>query len=367
MSDPVCAYQDLCSGCQYLGISYDEQRKLKQAHLEALLRAHALEAPKSEWVSAGAFYLRDRLDFTWNQNRLGLFSQAKSEIIDLDQCLQLSLLLQQWLTEFRNFKWSFQKASFRLRVSPHGVRGVWIDAANIDIKALLEEKNTLHELSQNAIVEIGQRRKIAKFKDNEWKLKDPEFHPWFQSWHQDRPVDLYCQVASFTQPSLQANRLIAQHLRSWMQEIGPQRILEFGSGIGNLSFPMLEFAKSYTACEIDSLAVEGFKRSLQKQDLSSEVELLVGDFQKNQNVDFSRFDLALCNPPRSGIKDFVLPILEEPVKAPPYLVYMSCFPESLAQDLARLKNLNYDIQKIAIVDQFPQTEHYEVLTLLQRK
>lgn len=367
MSDPVCAYQDLCSGCQLLGIPYSEQKGRKILHLTELLKSHGIGHPETEWLSAGAFYNRDRLDFTWGQNRLGLFSQAKSEIVDLEKCLQLSPALQDWLTEFRKIRWPMAKASFRLRVSPEGTRGVWIDTANIDVKVLLEEKSILEDLTRKAVVEIGQRRKIAHFVNSEWKLRDPEFHPWFQTWMKDRPIDLFCQIASFTQPSLQANHLIATRLRDWMQELGSLRVIEFGCGIGNLSFPMLEFARSYTACEIDALAVEGFRRSLARQNMTSSVELLVGDFQKNQNLDFSKFDLALCNPPRSGLKDFVLPILENPAQAPEFLIYMSCFPESLAQDLAKLKSVQYKIQKIAIVDQFPQTDHYEVLTLLQRK
>ena len=216
-------------------------------------------------------------------------------------------------------------------------------------------------------MEIGQRRKVPRLVNGQFKLQDPELQIWFQTWLQDKPVDLFCHIASFTQPSLRANHLIADQLREWMMEIGPQRILEFGSGIGNLSIPMLEFATTFTACELDALSIEGFQKTLNHHGLESRVEFLVGDFQKNRNLDFTKYDLALCNPPRSGLKDFVLPILENPSKAPSFLIYMSCFPESLVYDLERLKTANYEIKKISIVDQFPQTKHYEVLTLLQRK
>ncbi|MNT82095.1 23S rRNA (uracil-C(5))-methyltransferase RlmCD [compost metagenome] len=52
---------------------------------------------------------------------------------------------------------------------------------------------------------------------------------------------------------------------------------------------------------------------------------------------------------------------------PEYFLYMSCYPESLARDLSRLKEWGYEINELSLLDQFPQTTHYEVLTLLQRK
>ena len=123
---PVCRYQDLCSGCQLLEQSYDQQRESKIHDLEKPLKAKSLSFPGSiEWRSLDAFYLRDRLDFTWSSGKLGLFAQDKSDIVDLEICLQLSPALQSWLTEFRKIKWPFQKASFRLRVGPQGQRGVW--------------------------------------------------------------------------------------------------------------------------------------------------------------------------------------------------------------------------------------------------
>jgi 23S rRNA (uracil1939-C5)-methyltransferase len=52
---------------------------------------------------------------------------------------------------------------------------------------------------------------------------------------------------------------------------------------------------------------------------------------------------------------------------PKFFIYMSCFPDSLAYDIERLQSYGYDTKNLTIIDQFPQTKHYEVLALLQRK
>lgn len=369
-----CPYKNLCSGCQYLDFPYDQQIILKIQELHHLLKENSLDfSGEIQFVSAGASHLRDRLDFSWSQERLGLYQKDSRDLVDIETCAQLSPELQKWLSEFRRFKWPVEKASFRLRVNQYGERGVWIDMANIDIKNLLNERSLLQELQDLSFVEIGQRRKVPTLKEGQYKLQDPELNVWFQTWMGTEAVDLYCHVASFTQPSLQANKKIADLISTWVKTNTQGRIIEFGSGIGNLSFPALTYAESLTACEIDQLSLEGLQKTLDHLPVSlkHKKELLQihrGDFQKKLTQDFSQFDLIMANPPRSGLMNFLNPLEElTKEKRPESFIYMSCFPESMARDMAVLYRCGYKIKELVIVDQFPQTRHYEVLFLLQRE
>lgn len=369
-----CPYKDNCTGCHYLDFSYAEQIQSKLSHLSKLFESKSLASLSPfQFSSAGVSHLRDRLDFSLQEGRLGLYSKDRKNILDIEVCAQLSPPLQAWLTEVRKISWPFTKGSLRLRIGPQGQRGIWLDFANIDIKALLEEKTLLRDLQKNAFVEIGQRRKVPVWNGQEYKLKDPEHHVWFQTWMQERPVDLYCQVASFTQPSLQSNKLICDTVNEWIRSFPRARLIEFGSGIGNLTLPALAAAESVTACEIDELSLEGLRKSLENlppdlQSLRSRLTIHRGDFQKKLLQDFSAFDGVIANPPRSGLLNFLSPLEQLTAnKRPQFFIYMSCFPESMVVDLERLKNCDYQILKTILVDQFPQTSHYEVLTLLQRK
>lgn len=348
---------------------YGEQKLLKTEHLQSLSQSFNLDLDCAiDFLRLQPSHLRDRLDFTLINGQLGLYSKDHQQIIDLPFCQQLSPALQDWLTDFREIQWPLQKASFRLRVGPAGQRGLWIDAANIDIKALLDEKQLLQNLQKRCFVEIGQKRKVPTEVAGILKLRDPEHRVWFQSWMGDSPIDLYCQVASFTQPSLLANKAICQLISSWVSKLDHPRILEFGSGIGNLSFPALLHAHSLTACEIDHRSLEGFRKTLADLSLQHKVQIHAGDFQKKLTEDFSNFDLILCNPPRSGLMNFLEPLDSlQHGQRPKYFLYMSCFPESLCKDLQKLVQLGYKIEEMTIADQFPQTSHYEVLCLLQRK
>lgn len=369
-----CPYAPDCGGCQHIGVPYGDQAQNKINDLSGLFKAASVAFPQPlKVLSAGPAHLRDRLDFSLQDGRLGLYRTDRHEILDIEVCAQLSPALQEWLSDFRKIQWPFKRGSFRLRVGPAGQRGLWIDLANIDIKTLLDEQGILRSLQQQAFVEIGQRRKVPVWTGNEFKLRDPEHHVWFQSWMHEIPVNLYCQVASFTQPSHTANRIICDVIYDWVKRYKAQRLIEFGSGIGNLTFPALAGAESVLACEIDELSLQGLERSLNElpeslSHLKDRVTIYRGDFQKKLTQDFSQFDGVLANPPRSGLMGFLNPLKNlAPEQRPEFFIYMSCYPESMARDLVTLQECGYRMQEVYIVDQFPQTDHYEVLGLLQRE
>jgi tRNA/tmRNA/rRNA uracil-C5-methylase (TrmA/RlmC/RlmD family) len=49
---------------------------------------------------------------------------------------------------------------------------------------------------------------------------------------------------------------------------------------------------------------------------------------------------------------------------PPAIIYVSCNPQTLAENLVDLMAAGYDLKKLQAIDMFPQTPHCEVLTLL---
>jgi tRNA/tmRNA/rRNA uracil-C5-methylase (TrmA/RlmC/RlmD family) len=48
------------------------------------------------------------------------------------------------------------------------------------------------------------------------------------------------------------------------------------------------------------------------------------------------------------------------------MVYISCKPTSLARDLVVLQKQGYKVDKVAAVDQFPNTVHVETVVLMSR-
>ena len=74
---------------------------------------------------------------------------------------------------------------------------------------------------------------------------------------------------------------------------------------------------------------------------------------------------VIVDPPRKGCDDAFLTQLV--AFAPRAIVYVSCNPESLARDLARLLPAGYQATAVQPFDMFPQTRHVECVAVLTRQ
>ena len=74
-----------------------------------------------------------------------------------------------------------------------------------------------------------------------------------------------------------------------------------------------------------------------------------------------KFDLVLLDPPRQGCAD-VIPYLPE--TGARTVIYISCDPATLSRDLLLLKGHGYVVDKMKMIDMFPQTHHMETMVKL---
>jgi 23S rRNA (uracil1939-C5)-methyltransferase len=344
----LCLYQGRCAGCAWLGKAVSEQRREKAF---ALSGKHIPE--KIQWVDCGNMGLRDRVDLTWEDGRLGLFELGDARrIVDLENCPMLSSGLQSWLETYRMRTPPIQRGSIRLRVSPQGLRGVWLDFSNQDVKKLFEEKEYLLWLSSRAIVEIGQRRKRFVWIDGQPKLREPQLEPWFETpGPGGRKIPLYTTIAGFTQTGFRANEALVGEVVSQASKSNEKKWLELFAGSGNFSLALAAHGYEVTAIEMDERGIEGMHRSAVEERLS--VDILRSDLYRAQNLPGGAW---LVDPPRSGLKN-LLQVIE--VSKPTTLIYVSCWSESFSQDAEKLSRLGYRLTHLSGVDQFVHSPHVE--------
>lgn len=376
-----CNYAGTCGGCKWITQPYQQQLDRKRQHLSQLWQQYQLpdDALKQlEMVSVGEGGLRDRADMTLHreandQTHLGLWDVDRSQILDLEQCPQMSEPLATWFTEFRSMLPQIQFGSVRLRVSPAGKRGIWLDFPNKVIAELLSERTWLEALSNHAFVEIGQKRKALQITPERFKLGKPDPQAWFETYlgDEEKAQPLYCTVGAFTQPGFRANRALIGKVRQHLQRLpNDQKWLELGSGIGNFTLPLAYAGHHVTALEMDPLACEALTRSADEAGLSDQIRISRGNMHrqdaylepliKGQNG-------ILADPPRSGLGAFVEHLAAmQSQDRPAAFIYVSCFADSLCADLAKLLEQGYQVQAIAGVDQFPQSPHCEWVLLLQQ-
>ena len=79
---------------------------------------------------------------------------------------------------------------------------------------------------------------------------------------------------------------------------------------------------------------------------------------------FGTPDLLLLDPPRSGAGGKVMRRIGR--AQPSRIIYVSCNPESFAEDIKQLEPYGYKLRKVQPVDMFPHTFHVECVSFLER-
>lgn len=364
----VCELASTCPGCSLWGTPYGDQLAQKTKRLEDLFHGY-IDPHIIRSHSAGEYGLRERFDFIIKENKIGLVDKDRN-FIPIKECLQLAPKLQEAFDLLTQTQFNIKIGTIRLRASSRGQikqHGLWLDFANNDIKNLLVEKTVLTKLAKDFFIEIGQKKKCLdpqSFDKEQLKLTDPKPQHWFHTYNYktNSPLDLNCAVSSFTQPSAQTAKLMTDIIADWMR--GPsQNVWEFGCGIGQYTFPLLSLGHKVSVFENDEFALECVQKTARENNLSENLTINAGDFQRPQTIAQKIPDTVLVNPPKSGLKNFTTNVI---AANPKRIIYVSCYPESLRADSEEFLKHNYNITNAHIVDQFPQTNHFEVVMLFER-
>lgn len=157
-------------------------------------------------------------------------------------------------------------------------------------------------------------------------------------------------------------------LAAEVAELGPdQLVVDAYSGIGTIGISVASRVKQVLGVEVVPGAVVDAQLNLANNGIQN-AEYILADapeqFLKWQALGIKP-DVVFVDPPRRGLT----PVLIEATvnMQPRRVVYVSCNPYTAARDCALFEKLGYQIARPVIpVDQFPQTAHVEVITVLDR-
>ncbi len=180
---------------------------------------------------------------------------------------------------------------------------------------------------------------------------------------------------AFTQP----NGAVNTHMLNWAYEtLGEQEndLLELYCGNGNFTLPLSTRVPKVLATEISKSSVNAALANLADNQIDN-IELVrlsaeeltqalngVREFRRLANIDLDnyKFGTVFVDPPRAGMDSDTC----ELVRRFDRVLYISCNPETLAQNIRQLSD-THRIAKCALFNQFPWTDHMESGVLLKRK
>lgn len=190
----------------------------------------------------------------------------------------------------------------------------------------------------------------------------------------------YRQIeGGFTQP----NAAVCEKMLTWAcqvaDEIGEKTtdLLELYCGNGNFTLPLSQYFRRVLATEVAKTSVYAARHNIRENHcdniaiarLSAEefTQAFMGERQfkrlAQDAIDVSDYKVKtiFVDPPRAGVDKKTLQLMQNFE----HILYISCNPETLYDNLQILKNTHY-VKRMALFDQFPYTHHVEMGVWLSR-
>lgn len=174
-------------------------------------------------------------------------------------------------------------------------------------------------------------------------------------------LTLRLRPQGFFQTNTDVAAVLYRTAREWVDEIGPTSVWDLYSGVGGFALHLAAPGREVLGIEVSEEAVASARAAA--VDLGLPARFEAGDATAVATSSSAPPDLVVVNPPRRGIGPELARWLED--SGVPHVLYSSCRAETLARDLADMPSLRPG--RAVLLDMFPNTTHYEVLTLLTRR
>lgn len=333
---PLCPYFARCGGCHYQHGVYGTQLDIKRAILaETLRRVGKIEPPALIGAIAGEpWRYRNRAQFHIRGVELGYFEAHSNRLRSIEQCPISSPRINQAIATLREMlrdpRW------------PRFVHSI--------------EVFTNEDRLQLNVLETDQP--VAR-----------RFFDWCVEKMPDLvPAALDCRAAgSLYQVSagsfFQVNRYLADSMvEAALEGATGESAADLYAGVGLFSLPLARRFGKVTAVESGASASRDLRFNAERAGVAIEGHRSGVDFFLANLT--AAPDFVLADPPRAGLGKNVVRELAR--LKPARITIVACDPATLARDLTGLLAAGYRIERLTMIDLFPQTFHIEAIAHLRR-
>lgn len=365
-----------CASCELIEVPFDQQLQDKEAQIRDVLPAGAQLLPSVQ-SSATQFRNKAKLVVTGTLEHPILGLTGTGELDQGREILECPLhhpAINKLIQDLPEFIQEARLTPYRIKERKGELKGliIYFSSVSLEIylRLILRSRESLDRipkhLSKLKLKHPGLTCISANIQPIPHAVLEGEEEIFLTPQHFIRHQFGDVPVSLDPRGFVQTNHLVASELYAeadrWVKELHPIKFCELFSGQGAFSFACAESFQEGLGIEINKEAVQSASLSAQ-QSGTTHLRFLAADAAsvKSELNQFSP-DVLLVNPPRRGLGQSSELILE---CGPEFVLYSSCSPESLIQDLKTL-SAKYQVKKARVFDMFPHTRHFETLLLLQK-
>ncbi|MGU9539894.1 23S rRNA (uracil(1939)-C(5))-methyltransferase RlmD [Clostridium tepidum] len=380
-----CPHFSQCGGCSIQYIPYKKQLELKETQLLKLFKNKGIEGFEFLGIekSPEEYEYRNKMEFTFGDMEkggeltLGMHVKNRNfSIVTVDNCEIVDKDFRSILTTVVNY---FNKKGLpKYRVMSHEgfLRNLVIRKAKNTGEILVNIVTTSQmEFDFKEIVDIllseeykGQIKGILHTIND--TLSDVvQIDKLDILYGRDYIIEelLGLKFKIATEAFFQTNSKGAEKLYSivkdFLDDASSKVVFDLYCGTGTIGQIVAPKAKKVIGIELIEEAVKAANENAKLNGLNN-CEFIAGDVAKVIKDVKQKPDIIILDPPRPGVHPVAL---EYVVKfEPKEIIYVSCNPKTLVDDLEYLINNGYKLEKVKGMDMFPHTAHVECVTLMSR-
>lgn len=318
---PPCPYYGMCGGCNLQHAAYREQIAIK----EDILRSNLKRIAKIEYqnpveaITSPPFRYRTKIVLKVKDGNIGFFQKESHEIVEIESCLLMPQIVENFLPELRN--------NSIIKNLDQGE--ILILSSGSELSALLKKDRTGKYLSDKKTIPF----KIANF-------------------------CYHFSAENFIQANLFTLESMIDLVREKLVKNYFEKAVDLFCGVGFFTLVLSEKTRKVTAVEADEINVRSLKTNLENNKIEN-VAIRKANILKSA---VPAADFYLIDPPRNGLnREIVVDITEY---SPKTILYFSCDSATFSRDISYFHEAGYTMKELKIIDNFPQTDHFEIFSCL---
>ncbi|NFM77551.1 23S rRNA (uracil(1939)-C(5))-methyltransferase RlmD [Clostridium botulinum] len=380
-----CPHFGQCGGCSTQYIPYEKQLQIKEEQLLKLFKSKEIKGFDFLGVekSPEEYEYRNKMEFTFGDMEkggdltLGMHVKNRNfSIVTVDKCEIVDRDFRNILTTVVNYFNEKRLPKYRVMSHEGFLRNLVIRKAKntgeilinivttsqmeFDFKEIVdmllkveckgEIKGILHTIN-DTLSDVVQVDKLEILYGRDYIIEEL--------------LGLKFKIApeAFFQTNSKGAEKLYSIVKDFLGDASSKVVFDLYCGTGTIGQIVAPKAKKVIGVELIEEAVKAANENAKLNGLNN-CEFIAGDVAKVIKDVKQKPDIIILDPPRPGVHPVAL---EYVVKfEPKEIIYVSCNPKTLVDDLKYLIDNGYKLEKVKGMDMFPHTPHVETVVKLSK-
>lgn len=376
-----CKVWKKCGGCQFQGVPYTEQIKIKQKNMNKLLKKYGNVKPIIGMENP--FYYRNKVHAVFDRDKkgniiCGTYEAGTHRVVPVEECMIEDKTSQEIIRAIRDMLKSFRIKTYD-EDTGYGLlrhvlvrRGFSTDEIMVVLvvaSPIFPSKNNFVKALRKKFPQISTVVLNVNDKKTSMVLGERDIVLYGKGFIRDRLCGCTFRISpqSFYQVNPVQTELLYKTAIEYAGLGRKERVIDAYCGIGTIGLVAAGKAKEVIGIELNKNAVRDAIVNARENKITNArfYHGDAGEFMEGMVSEGERADVVFMDPPRTGSTEKFLTSMVK--LGPSRIVYISCGPDTLARDLEFLTKHGYVTRKIQPVDMFSFTEHCEVVCLLTKQ